>query len=63
MKIYYDRDKKHFEAKAKTVRELLAKLKINPDTVIISVNKELVTEDYKIEEKDDIKILSVVSGG
>lgn len=63
MKIYYDKDKRYFEEKAKTITELLSKLKINPDTVIISVNNELVTGDYKIQETDDIKILSVVSGG
>ena len=42
---------------------LLKALKINPVTVIVSRNDELVLEDEKIKDKDEIKILSVISGG
>ena len=44
-------------------KELLQKLKINPTTVITVVNGEAVTEDAKLDPKDDILIMSVVSGG
>jgi len=46
-----------------TVLELLDKLKINPETVIVTKNNELVNQEEKLNDKDDIKILSVVSGG
>jgi thiamine biosynthesis protein ThiS len=63
MKAYYDRDKKEHEFKAKTVEGMLKELNILSNTVVVSVNKELVTSDYKIQEEDEVKILSVVSGG
>lgn len=46
-----------------SVSDLLAKLKINPVTVIVSRNNELILEDEKLNDKDEIKILSVISGG
>ncbi|PLW80876.1 thiamine biosynthesis protein ThiS [Candidatus Woesearchaeota archaeon] len=45
------------------VRELLEKLDINPETVIIISNDQVLTEDEKLEGDEKIKILSVVSGG
>ena len=46
-----------------TTLDLLKSLNINPVTVIVSKNKELITEDQKLRNKDEIKIHSVVSGG
>ena len=46
-----------------SVLELLKKLKINPVTVIVSRNSELILEDEKLKDNDEIKILSVISGG
>ena len=45
------------------VSDLLAKLKLNPVTVIVSRNNGLVLEDEKLNDGDDVKILSVISGG
>ena len=45
------------------VRDLLMKLNINPVTVIVSRNNELILEDEKLNHNDEIKILSVISGG
>ena len=45
------------------VIDLLKKLKINPVTVIVSRNNELILEDEKLNNNDEIKILSVISGG
>lgn len=42
---------------------LLKKLKINPEAVLVIRNNTLITEDEKIENTDEIKILSVISGG
>ena len=45
------------------VADLLKELKINPVTVIISRNNELILEDEKLNNNDEVKILSVISGG
>lgn len=63
MKIYIERTNEYKEVEAKTVKEALEKLKINPTTILISKNNELVTEDAKLNENDEIKLLSVISGG
>ena len=46
-----------------SVADLLKKLEINPVTVIVSRNNELILEDEKLKDEDEIKILSVISGG
>ena len=63
MEIYLETNDKKITTEAKTVKELLNKLKINSTTVIVSVNDELVTEDYRLNKKDKVKIIPVVSGG
>ena len=63
MKVYLEKTNEHKKVEAKTVGELLTKLKINPTTIIVVRNNELVTEYEKISSKDEIKILSVISGG
>lgn len=45
------------------VADLLQKLSINPVTVIVSRNNELILEDEKLGNNDEIRILSVISGG
>lgn len=63
MKVYIEKTRETKELEASTVKELLTKLKINPTTVIVIKNNELVTENEKITNKDQIKLLSVISGG
>ena len=63
METYLEKNDKKIKVEAKNVKESLKKLKINSTTVIISVNDELVTEDYKLNKKDNVKIIPVVSGG
>ena len=63
MKVYIERTKENKDVKANNVEELLVKLKLNPTTVLVIKNKNLVTETEKLTDKDEIKIISVVSGG
>ena len=63
MQVYYDKEKKNYKVKGKTVNEILKELKIKSNTVIVVINNTVVTEDKKINKEDKIKILSVVSGG
>ncbi len=46
-----------------TLQELLEDLKINSETVIAVRNKEVITADEKLNDKDKIELLSVISGG
>ena len=46
-----------------SIIEAANKLNINLEEVIITKNNELVTEKAKIKENDEIKLLSVISGG
>jgi len=63
MKIFIEKDNKQLVLKAKTVTDLLNKLEINPDTVLVVKNNEVVLSDEILSETDEIKILSVISGG
>ena len=45
------------------VSKLLETLKLNPSAVLIARNNSLVTEDDELNDKDEVKILSVISGG
>ena len=45
------------------ISDLLKELNINPTTVIITKDNEVITEDTNLKNKDKIEILSVVSGG
>jgi len=38
-------------------------MKINPVTVIVSRDNNIITEDEKINDKDKIRLFSVISGG
>ena len=63
--VFIDKENKNkiIELENNSVSELLEKLKINPVTVIVSRNNELILEDEKLKDNDEIKILSVISGG
>jgi len=66
IKVFVDRENKNIEmeiGKNSIVKDLLDKLKINPVTVIVSRENELITEEERLKDKDKIRILSVISGG
>ncbi|MGE5124189.1 MAG: MoaD/ThiS family protein [Acidobacteriaceae bacterium] len=46
-----------------TVRKALQKLNIEPDSVLITLEGELITDDQIIRENDVIKLVPVISGG
>ena len=64
MHVFIEKENKKLSLKfSSTVKVLLKKLKINPESVIVSRNNELVTEEVVLKDSDTIKIMSVVSGG
>lgn len=46
-----------------TVQTLLKKLGLNPGTVLVTRNNVLLTEADTVKNTDNLKILSVISGG
>ncbi|MBI2652347.1 MoaD/ThiS family protein [Candidatus Woesearchaeota archaeon] len=64
--VFIDRENKNTALQLENnsiVADLLKKLDINSVTVIVSRNNELILEDEKLSDNDEIKILSVISGG
>lgn len=64
--VFYDRENKEKTIeidKNSSVKELLANMKINPVTVIVSRDNNIITEDEKVNDKDKIRLFSVISGG
>ncbi len=46
-----------------SVQELLQQLKINPETVLIVRNNEVLLRDEILQDGESIELLSVISGG
>ena len=46
-----------------TVRALLASLDLNPESVLVIVGDELVTNDARLTDDDAVEIRPVISGG
>ena len=64
MKVFIERTNKNIEIPFHgTVKALVEKLELNIETVLITKNNQLLTEEESIKNTDDIKILSVISGG
>jgi len=63
VKVFIERENRNVNIKALSVVELLRKLKINKEVVLVVKNGVLVTEDEKLNEKDKIELISVISGG
>ena len=46
-----------------TVHALLARLDLNPESVLVIVGDELVTRDTRVEDSASVEIRPVISGG
>ena len=63
VKVFIERENIVKKMNAENIEDMLRKLKINPEVVLIAKNNELVTRKAKLKEGDEIKLLSVISGG
>ena len=66
LNVFIERENKKQEIELddnSTLKDLLTKLNINPVTVVISKNGEIVSELAELKNKDKVELLSVVSGG
>ncbi len=50
-------------AGARRVREVLAELDIDPDTVLVIRDKVLLTREERVEDADELEVRPVISGG
>jgi sulfur carrier protein ThiS len=64
MKVFIQKDRAMISFKySGTVKQLLDRMNISPETVMVTQNGKLVREDEMLSDKDDVKVLQVVSGG
>ncbi|MCD6590497.1 MAG: MoaD/ThiS family protein [Candidatus Aenigmarchaeota archaeon] len=45
------------------VIDVLRELNVNPETVIVKKRNEIVLEDEKLSDNEEIELIKVVSGG
>lgn len=65
IELFIERENKNkrVDFSGKTVAEFLKDIKINPETVIVVRNNEVLTEKEILNDKDKVELLSVISGG
>ncbi len=63
IKVFIERTNEKKLVNVNNFNELFNKINIDPNTVIITRNNELITEKTKLNNNDEIKLLSVISGG
>lgn len=64
MKVVIRHQKREVQvAGRRRVREVLAELGINPETVLVIRDAQLLTYDVQVGEDDTIELRPVVSGG
>ncbi|MDD9953892.1 MAG: thiamine biosynthesis protein ThiS [Candidatus Woesearchaeota archaeon] len=63
MEVFIEKEQKRLELEfTGTAKELLEKIDVNPETVLIVADGTLITEEDEIKAKK-IELLSVISGG
>lgn len=64
MQLYIQKDRARISFKyAGTVKNLLERINVNAQTVMVTVNGKMSTEDAQIADTDNVEVLQVVSGG
>jgi len=63
LKIFGEKAQKIELKKRKRIKEILLKKRINADLFIIRKNKEIVLVDEFVENKDEIELIPISSGG
>ena len=63
VKVFIERENKNVNTKAEDIEELIKKLNIIKEEVIVIKNNELTPRNEKLKDSDEVKFLSVISGG
>ena len=50
-------------SKAMTVRQLLDRMALLPESVVVVRGEEILTEDEVVKEPDIVEVIPVISGG
>lgn len=62
--LWIEREKKKREVEfSGRIRELIEQHGVSPETVVVVKNGEVVTEEEPCAGDDELKLLSVISGG
>ncbi len=62
--VFIERERRELEQDfSGRISELLELLKVNKETVVVVKNGEVVSEQERCGEGDELKLLSVISGG
>ena len=61
--VYIERENKTVNIKAKNAKDVIKILNINPETILIVKNNELILPEDNLNDNDELKFLSVISGG
>ena len=63
VKVFIEKQNKKLNVKASDIDDLIKKLNINKEEVIIVINNQLTPRNEKLRDNDEVKFLSVISGG
>ena len=63
VKVFIERFNETKDVEASNIKDLFNKLNINPETIIVVRNNEIILNDSKLNKRDEVKLLSVISGG
>lgn len=64
VKVFIEREKRSLEEEfSGRISALLEKVGVNAETVVVVKNGEVVSEDERCAGDDEIRLLSVISGG
>ena len=62
IKLKYRKQEWELEGKF-TVRQAIERVGLNPESVLAVRNGELVTEDVRLGDGDEVRLVAVISGG
>ena len=62
VKVFVEKENKRINLRAKDIDEIMKKLNINKEEVIIVKNNELTPRNERLKNSDELKFLSVISG-
>lgn len=62
MKVHFRGQMYEFD-RAMTVRELLKELNLSPESTLVLRGEEVLTEEDRLHEDDEVRVISAISGG
>lgn len=62
IKLKYRKQEWEFEGRF-TVRQAIEKTGLNPEAVLAVRDGELITEDTRLDDGDEVRLVAVISGG